>query len=208
MATVERQLQQLPNDTVVHGATRLATLSVDPTELAERTGIDWIEDRDELGPYRAAMIATRAEHPFVLLSYLDSPVVETSVLGPRESIDDLDALLGALGLSPEVVIDRVDRSGVAPEGEIATTLLETVESVDARVHAMQRELEFTRRAMFRLLSQSPELDLTPRQRQVLRYVGAGLSADQIATRLGVSRSAVLSHFRTARNALVHHVPTR
>ena len=57
----------------------MATLSVDPTELAERTGIDWIEDRDELGPYRAAMIATRAEHPFVLLSYLDSPVVETRV---------------------------------------------------------------------------------------------------------------------------------
>ena len=42
---------------------------------------------------------------------------------------------------------------------------------------------------------TPRSDLTPRERQVASLVTAGLSNDQIARRLGISRWTVVNHLR-------------
>lgn len=178
----------------------LATLSVDPDELAERTGVEWTAGSDELGECRtAACELGEGGDRFVLVTYRETG--EVTVLGSVEA--DLDSALVHLGLGDEEVADRFDRpipsaaAGAVPRDHHLAEQLKAELASSIR-DELEAGLEATRLAA---LATIEDVSLTPRQREVLQLMVIGLSADQIAERLGLSARTVLNHISAVRALL-------
>lgn len=207
MATVETEIRMLSSDEIVAGGVPLATLRVRPEELTERTGINWSADGDELGDFQGAVFeAGPGSARYALLSYDASDPQEITLIGELESVEGLDEVLASLRVAESEVFDRIDhpaqtqvREAVSAPG-MMVALEQALALVRARVDELQVESEMARLAS---LASIEEAELTPRQREVLERSVSGLSPEEVAEELGLSRATVLRHLRTLRNTLVH-----
>lgn len=207
MATLESDIRGLSTDEIASGVVPLATLRVSPEELKTRVGIDWATDSDELGDFRSSVFETGPDHArFALLSYEASDPPEITLLGKPASADVLGEVLRSLRIAESEVFDRVDWATEAPVTEAMsargslTGLEQSLRSLQAQVEKLQTEREISRLAS---LASIEDVDLTPRQREVLQLMVSGLSAREVADQLHLSTSTVHRHLRAVRNVLVH-----
>lgn len=212
MATLERDIRELSDDEIVVGGVPLATLRVRPEDLTERIGIEWFADSDELGGFQSAVFeAGPGWVRYGLLSYDQSDPAEITLIGNPEGVEGLDDVLRSLRVAEGEVFDRVDHPARVTRDEVASwhgvraamvaaALEESLAAIRARVDQLQEESEMSRLAS---LASIEAAELTPRQREVLERRLSGLSPDEVAEELGLSRATVLRHLRTLRNTLIH-----
>jgi hypothetical protein len=94
--SVAAAVEQLPPQTVVHGAVLRRWVDAAADDLAERSGVVWAAGEDELGTARYAILRRKVEGvPMVLVAYDESPGIDL-LASDETSESEIDALLREL----------------------------------------------------------------------------------------------------------------
>jgi DNA-binding NarL/FixJ family response regulator len=207
--TAEDRLRMLSADYAVDGEP-VAQLGLGFRALSKRAGLQWRENSDDLGPYHAAVVEIPSSGVFALVSYDDAPTESVVVI--TQSGDELgqrlDALFDTLKVSPEEVIDRIDRA--PPEGvggRQAVLEAELQRHLDRQLKDLQQSADALRERILAMLSLRTQ-DLTERQSQVAMLLVRGLDRNEIAEQLGVTPSTAARYQRQLLEALLpaSHTP--
>jgi DNA-binding CsgD family transcriptional regulator len=201
-------------DTTVSGAPLgpdsrpVAALSVTVDELPD----DLVWEEDEASATRFALVSADGRE-FALESEDGAPEPQITVYGGADG-EGLDALLAALGIDEDRVLDRIDHRQAKDEEalpELSALVREQVSQLRASLEGRLIELETRanrleeeRKRAAAVLIGVGEEELTERQRQTLVLLVSGMSADEVAEVLKISRASVLKHRRQA----LSHRPRR
>jgi DNA-binding CsgD family transcriptional regulator len=192
---------EVRNDAVSTDLKPVAALAVTADDLSN---LRW--ELDEDNSTRVVALHIDNQH-FVLESEDEASEKQTTVYGSAAE-KALDALLDELGLAEEDVIDRVDRRSEVAQQDIQEAVAETsrkVEEIETRLAEAQEQtlrLEERRREAAATLVRARN-DLTERQYQTLSLLVSGMTEDEVAQVLEITRASVLRHMR---NALAHGRP--
>jgi len=180
-----------------HGPVAALALTAD-----DLPNLSW--ENDEASGTRFAVIEVD-QHQFALESEDDAPDKQITVYGVAG--EPLDAFLQELSVDVGDVLDRIDRRTAQPPSDLEETVRRELEQVQVRaseieaqfVKAMFRnaQLEEERKQAAAVLVAAGGEELTERQRQTLSLVLSGMTADEIAQVLEISRETVLRHKRRA-----------
>lgn len=201
--TAEDRLRMLSADHAVEGEP-VAQLALDFRALSERAELEWHESSDDLGTYHAAVVEVPDCGVFALVSYDAAPTESTVVFTPSsdELGQRLDALFDTLKVSPEEIIDRIDRAPPeSADGGQAVLDDELRKHLERQLEDLWESADALRERILAMSSLRIE-ELTERQRQVATLLVRGLSRREIAEQLGVSNSTVARYHRELFKALL------
>jgi DNA-binding CsgD family transcriptional regulator len=201
--TAEDRVRMLSADHALDGEP-VAQLGLGFRALTERAELQWHQDNDDLGPYHAAVVEVPDSGAFALVSYDEAPTESTVVMTQSgdELGDRLDALFDTLKVSPDEVIDRIDKA--PPEGVSSGQAVheaELQERLARQLEDLQQSADALRERLLAMSTLRTE-ELTERQRQVATLVVRGLSRREIAEQLSVSSSTVARYQRELFKALL------
>lgn len=176
---------------------------------AVREGLGMLLDRAGLGVVGATGDPVRA----IELAAGRRP--DVIVLDLHLGVDDgrrwLDALRAAAPDAAILVYTAAEEPGVLESvlnGEVAGLALKACSSVELveAVNAVAAGRRYLDPRLAAILRDAPGADLSPREREVLALLAAGLTGEQVARRLVLSPETVRTHVRNAMRKL--EAPTR
>jgi len=203
MTTTAAGYEQLHGYTLDGEHRAIAALSVTADDLPE---LDWEPDGAEMTRF---VLLRAGGHDFALESEDGAPAKQTTVYG-RAAGDALDALLEALGVSDDQVMDRVDRESepiaaalsAIPEDELS----ELIKLVRSQVAAAQAEMAERLREI-EVLALGGDA-ITDRERDVLHLLASGLTTAEVAKQLEISHGTVRRHISRALSRYEESRPTK
>jgi DNA-binding CsgD family transcriptional regulator len=196
-------IEQLVGGKLSADSRPVAALAVTADDLPD---LRW--ERDDEDSIRFAVVRLDG-HEFALESYDDASEKQTTVYGAGAG-DALDRLIETLGLDEKDVLDRVDQTAEADSSgavgaaeaaarEAAADSAAVQDRLEARLDEIRARLaeEAEQRKFAVAVLQLGGDALTERERTVLALLGGGLTLDEAAQEMGVTRRTVLKYRRDA-----------